>query len=587
MNTFITDFNSWCANFSSAIWSIPMIVLLLGVGILMTVGTKAFQISHLFHWLKSSIGTIFSKDSSSTIENAGLSRFQALCTALASTIGTGNITGTATAIAMGGAGAVFWMWVSAFFGMMTAYSENVLGIYYRHKAFGGKQEGGPMYYIRQALPKGRIFMCFSKVLAVSFCVFCIFVSFGMGNMAQANSISMALESSFGISPLKCGSLISLAVVIIIIGGTKRIGRTTEKLVPPMAIFYIICSLWIIISNYAQIPYVFKSIFSSAFSLQSACGACGGLLVKHTVSVGFRRGLCSHEAGLGSAVFAHSSSGTKEPAVQGMMGIFVVFFDTIIICTLTAFVLLSTICPAMTLEKALSGITREPRIVSICDDKKTKNALMDTTLSTHYIASDKGDANAKKYTVSPIGSMPFDVYIKKEATSLSENTHTNVMSIRGVSLDAYGEENKDGNAPINAVKLEKIEGASLVALAFSQKFGPFAVKLLAVAILLFAFSSIVGWSFYGLKAWQYLFKRSSGFLYKTLFAVCTFLGANVNLGLVWNLSDIFNGLMAIPNLIALIFLCPTVFKITQNYVNRKIKGKPLKPMISIYEEKRKL
>ncbi len=586
MNTFIADFNSWCANFSSAIWSTPMIVLLLGVGILMTIGTKAFQVSHLFHWLKSSIGAIFSKDSSS-LENSGLSRFQALCTALASTIGTGNITGTATAIAMGGAGAVFWMWVSAFFGMMTAYSENVLGIYYRHKSLGGKEDGGPMYYIRQTFPKGRFFICLSKVLAILFCVFCIFVSFGMGNMAQANSISMAFESSFGISPLKCGIAISLAVVIIIIGGTHRIGQTTEKLVPSMAIFYIICSLWIILSNYAQIPYVFKSIFSSAFSFQSACGAGSGLLVKHTVSVGFRRGLCSHEAGLGSAVFAHSSSGTKEPSVQGMMGIFVVFFDTIIICTLTAFVLLSTLCPSMPIEKALSGITKERRIVSISDDKKTQTALMGATPSTHYIASDKDDADAKKYTVSPLESIPFDVYIKKEDFSLSDNTHTNIMSIRGISLDAFGKEIKDGNAPINAVKLEKVEGASLVALAFSQKFGPFAVKLLAVAIFLFAFSSIVGWSFYGLKAWQYLFKHSSGFVYKTIFAVCTFLGANVNLGLVWNLSDIFNGFMAIPNLIALVFLCPTVFKITQNYVNRKIKGKPLKPMLSIYEEKRKL
>ncbi len=587
MENFIGNFDKWCSNFSSAIWSTPMLILLLFVGILMTVGTKGFQISHLFHWMKSSVGSIFSKDDTPSDKNGGLSRFQALCTALASTIGTGNITGTATAIAMGGAGAVFWMWVSAFFGMMTAYSENVLGIYHRQKTSGGKEEGGPMYYIRQTFPKGRFFICLSNVLAVSFCVFCIFVSFGMGNMAQANSISMAFESGFGISPLKSGSLISLAVVIIIIGGTKRIGRTAEKLVPPMAIFYIICSLWIILSNYAQIPNVFKSIFSSAFSLKSACGAGSGLLVKHTVSVGFRRGLCSHEAGLGSAVFAHSSTKTKEPAVQGMMGIFVVFFDTIIICTLTAFVLLSTLCPSMTLEKALSGITKEPRIVSISNDQKTQTALMDTALSTHYIASDKGDVDAKKYTVSPLGSIPFNVYIKKEDFSLAYNTHTNIMSIRGISLDAFGEEIKDVNAPINAVKLEKIEGASLVALAFSQKFGTFAVKLLAVAIFLFAFSSIVGWSFYGLKAWQYLFKSSSGFVYKIIFAVCTFLGANVNLGLVWNLSDIFNGFMAIPNLISLIFLCPTVFKITQNYVSRKIKGKKLKPMLSIYDEKRKL
>ena len=407
----------------------------------------------------------------------------------------------------------------------------------------------------------------------------------MGNMVQANSISMAFESNFGISPFVCGIVISLAVVIIITGDTGRIGRTAERLVPPMAVFYIVCSLWVILSNRAELPGVIKSIFSSAFSGRSLCGAGSGLLVKHTVSVGIRRGLCSHEAGLGSAVFAHSSSDTKEPAVQGMMGIFVVFFDTIIICTLTALVLLSTKCPAMPVEKALQGITKEPRIVSITDDIKAQTVpLMDTSLSTRYIASRASDPDATRYTVSPVNGVPFEVFIKKEALSLSSNTHTSVMSVRGISLTSKGEEIDNESVPVNAIKLEKIEGASLVTLAFSQNFGTLAAKLLAVAIFLFAFSSIVGWSFYGLRSWQYLFGGSPGIIYKSIFVLCTFLGSNVSLGLVWNLSDIFNGLMAIPNLIALIFLCPTAFKITENYVNRVIKGKKLKPMLSLYEDK---
>ncbi len=554
----------------------------------MTIGTKGFQIFHLFHWLKLSIASVFSKDSKKTQTDGGLSSFQALCTALSSTIGTGNITGVATAISLGGAGTVFWMWLSAFFGMMTAYSENVLGIYFRHKTFKGNKEGGPMYYIGHALSKNHFSHKVSKVLSLLFCVFCIFVSFGMGNMTQSNSISAALESSFGISPLKCGTIVSLAVVIIIIGGTKRIGSTAEKLVPPMAIFYIVCSFWIIVSNHAQIPNVLKSIFTSAFSCDSLGGAGVGLLVKHTVSVGFRRGLCSNEAGLGSAVLAHSSSSTKEPAVQGMVGIFVVFFDTIIISTLTALVLLSTTCPVFPLEKALSGITKEARIIAIDDDKKTQTlSLFDSSLSTHYIPTDQNDNLAKRYKVLPQNGIPFDVFIKKDDLSLSDSTHTNVMSIRGITLDDSGKEIQNKNAPINAVKLEKIEGASLITLAFSQKFGSLSVRLLAIAVFLFAFSSIIGWSFYGLKAWQYLFKGSYGFIYKTLFAVCTFLGANLNLGLVWDISDIFNALMAIPNLIAIIFLCPKVFKITNNYVNRKIKGKKITPMLSIYEEKRRL
>ncbi len=574
---------------NSFIWGTPMLVFFVIVGVVMTIGTRFFQLAHIRHWLKCTVGSLFSTSrcSLSSSDSRQLTQFQALCTALASTIGTGNIAGVSTAVALGGPGAVMWMWVSALFGMMTAYAENVLGIYYRHKNSDGEWCGGPMYYISHGMSSKPHLDRLAPVLAFLFCMFCIFASFGMGNMAQVNSISTALDANFGISPLICGIALAVIVAFIIIGGVGRVGRTAEKLVPLMALFYIVGALAIFIMNYKQIPYVFSSIFRGAFSMRAVAGAGAGVLFKHTVVIGFKRGVFSNEAGLGSAVMAHSSADVKEPAVQGMWGIFVVFFDTIVVCTLTAFVLLSTTCPAMTLSEALQGIGKEPRYISVKEESiihGKRIELVDSEFATAYAPVSSDGESARVYKVTPSGGIPFDVCIKKEPSTDTSRTYTNIMSVRGISVDANGNTIEDADAPINAVLLEKLEGVPLVTYAFSQKIGDWAGKMIAVAILLFAFSTIVGWSLYGCRAWEFIFGSSSLIVYKILFVLCIVFGAILNLRVVWNLSDAFNGLMAVPNLIALATLAPVVFKITQNYTARTFRGVKQKPMLSAYNKK---
>ncbi len=566
MEKFLSRAESFISALNNFIWSSPLIVLMALVGILMSVGTGFFQISHLTHWLKNTVGTLFSKEktTSGKEDDKTLSAFQTLCTALASTIGTGNIVGTATALASGGAGAVFWMWVAAFFGMMTAYSENVLGIFYRQKGIDGEWHGGPMYYISEGIGEKRFGRNISRSLSVIFCISCIFASFGMGNMAQGNSISNALSSNFNISRTLCAIVLGVVSSFVIFGGTKALGRTAEKIVPLMAFFYIGISLLVFVMNSRQIPYVFKSIFSNAFSIRSLFGGALGVSMKKIITVGFKRGIFSNEAGLGSSVIVHSASSVKEPVHQGMWGIFVVFFDTIIVCTLTAFVILSSQVPVMSLEDALKDIGKTPRYFYINDD--VKNGLVPLVdCEENYVFSAKNNeaTDLPLYRVKSENGSEFYIRPGKD----KEKTYTNIMSVRAITATENGEEIKNKNAPPNSVIFEKVEGVSLVTYAFSQKFGSWAGKIIAIATLLFAFTTIIGWSFYGLRAWQYLFPYSKSTVYKTVFALCTFLGPLLDMELVWKISDMFNGLMAFPNLVALIFLSPKVFSLTRDYIQK--------------------
>ncbi len=468
------------------VWGIPMLVLLIGTGILMTVLTKFFQLSHIGHWFKNTIGGIF-KDKHVTKhtdkEDRSISQFQSLCTALAATIGTGNIVGVATALIAGGPGAIFWMWLVAFFGMMTNYSENVLGIFYRRKNADGEWCGGAMYYLKDGLGSYKGFKQIGAVLAVLFSVFCLLASFGIGNMSQINSISGNMEEAFSISPYITGVVLMILAALVIVGGLKRIASVTEKLVPFMAIAYVIGALVIFFVNIDQFGAVFSAIFKGAFGLKAVGGGIVGSGVKMALTWGMKRGVFSNEAGLGSSVMVHSNSNVKEPVRQGMWGIFEVFADTMIVCTLTAFAVLS------------SGV-------------------MD--LETGAIIGD-------------------------------------------------------------------VKDSALVGKAFSTVFGSFGPSFIAIAILLFAFSTVLGWSHYGTKAWEYLFGSKSTIIYKIVFVGMIFVGATMQLQLAWDLSDTFNGLMAIPNLIGVLSLSPLVVKITKNYVDRIIKGKDEKPMYSVFPE----
>ncbi len=320
----VNSVNSAVNNF---VWGIPMLVLLVGTGILMTVLTRFFQLSHIGHWFQNTIGGIF-RDRHITKhtdkEDKAISQFQSLCTALAATIGTGNIVGVASALIAGGPGAIFWMWIVAFFGMMTNYSENVLGIYYRRRNTKGEWCGGAMYYLKDGLGSYKGCKQIGAVLAVLFSVFCLLASFGIGNMSQVNSIAANMEAAFSIPTVATGIGLMVLAALVIVGGLKRIASVTEKLVPFMAIAYILGALTIFIANIGQCGAVFSAIFKGAFGLKAVGGGIVGSGVKLALTWGMKRGVFSNEAGLGSSVMVHSNSNVKEPVRQGMWGIFEVF-----------------------------------------------------------------------------------------------------------------------------------------------------------------------------------------------------------------------------------------------------------------------
>ena len=327
---------------NGVVWGVPALALLAFVGILMTVLTKVFQVSHFGHWIKKTIGAVFSdKHVTSHTKDKSISQFQSLCTALAATVGTGNIVGVSGAILLGGPGAVFWMWIMAFLGMMTNYSENVLGIFYRRKNSKDEWSGGAMYYLRDGLGSKKGCKGIGKVLAFLFSLFCLIAAFGIGNMTQVNSISENMEAVFSIPTWVTGAIVMILVGLVVVGGLKRIASVTEKIVPFMVILYMIGTIVIFIIHINQIGAVFSSIFRSAFAVESAAGGIVGYGMKLAIEQGMKRGVFSNEAGLGSSVMVHSNSNVKEPVKQGMWGIFEVFADTIIVCTLTAFAVLSS------------------------------------------------------------------------------------------------------------------------------------------------------------------------------------------------------------------------------------------------------
>ncbi len=488
----LTNFNN---NINSFVWG-KGLYLLLATGLLMTVLTCVFQVTHIGHWMSETLGSLFKKDVSGHVKGKSISQFQALCTALAATIGVGNIAGVAAAIVGGGPGAVFWMWLAAFLGMMTNYSENVLGIFFRRKNADGEWSGGAMYYLQDGLGSYKGCKYIGKILAVLFSIFCILASFGIGAMGQVNKIVVNIVSAFEIPALTSmpfgdvtvyhliiGLIIVVIAALIILGGLKRIANFAEKVVPIMVVLFVAGSLIIIGVNYASVGAAFKAIFSMAFTPQAAWGAAGGIAVKEIVTQGCKRGVFSNEAGLGSSVMVHSNSNVVEPVRQGLWGIFEVFADTMIVCTMTALVVLT------------SGIIN---------------------LETGALAAGATDAN-------------------------------------------------------------------LVGKVFGLIFGGWGEKFIAIAILLFAFTTVLGWNHYGSKAWEYLFGTKSTVVYKVIHLVMILFGALLTSSLAWDISDTFNGLMMVPNLIGVIALSGLVMKITKNYINRKLKGKDIAPMLSVFDD----
>lgn len=470
---------------NSVVWGWPALILLCFTGVLMTVLTKFYQVSHFKRWISCTIGAIFNdKHITKHTEDKSISQFQSLCTALAATVGTGNIAGVASAIATGGPGAIFWMWVVAFFGMMTNFSENVLGILYRVKNKNDEWSGGAMYYLKYGLGSKKNCKTLGAVLAALFCVFCLLASFGIGNMTQINTIATNMHDTFKIPTYISGIVLMIVAGLVIIGGLKRIASVTEKIVPVMVLAYLVGTMVMCIMHINQFGAVFTAILKGAFGMKAAAGGIVGSGVKMAVQMGMKRGVFSNEAGLGSSVMVHCNSNVKEPVHQGMWGIFEVFTDTIIVCTLTSFSVLSS-------------------------------GLID--LETGKVAE--------------------------------------------------GIENTGG----------------LVALAFEQSFGRLGSQFVAVALLLFAFSTCLGWSHYGGKAMEYLFGEKSVMLYKVLFVIAIFGGAIMGENLAWDLSDTFNGMMMIPNLIGVLVLSPVVYRCTRNYVDRHMRHMNVEPLLSVHED----
>ena len=490
------------------VWAKVGVWLLIAVGLLMTILTKFFQVSHIGHWMKKTIGSLFEKKvRSHTNEKASISQFQALCTALAATVGVGNIAGVAGAIVTGGPGAVFWMWVAAFLGMMTNYSENILGIYFRRKNKNGEWSGGPMYYLQDGLGGKKGLKTVGRVLAIIFAICAVLASFGIGNMGQVNKIVLNFTSAFDIPALSgtvlygegesavtlyhliIGVIILILVGIVVIGGLKRIANVAEKIIPFMVIMYILGALTVIFVNISSIGKAFSAIFSMAFTSQAAWGGVAGVTLKEIITMGCKRGVFSNEAGLGSSVMVHSNSNVVEPVKQGLWGIFEVFADTIVICTMTALTILT------------SGV-------------------IDLETGAHAAGSD--------------------------ATLVAESFNS-VFSFGGVHLGR---------------------------------------GFIAIAILLFAFTTVLGWSHYGTKAVEYLAGSKADIvtkIYKIIFVAAVMLGALMTSSIAWDISDTFNGMMMLPNLIGVLVLSPLVMKLTQNYVDRRIKGKDVKPMLSHFPD----
>ncbi|MBR6501971.1 MAG: alanine:cation symporter family protein [Clostridia bacterium] len=490
MLKFIENING---EINGVVWGIFGLILLIGTGIIVTCCTKFFQISRLGTWWKNTIGSMFSKEVMKHRKEKGtISPFQALCTALAATVGTGNIAGVAAAICIGGAGAVFWMWVAAFFGMMTNYAENALGIYFRRKNSEGEWSGGAMYYLQDGLGAKKGCKWIGKTLAVLFCIFAMLASFGIGSMGQVNKIVLNIADAFDVSSLSSitvfgnvslynlilGAIIMLLTAVITLGGVKRIANVAEKIVPFMVVLFVLGSLVIIGVNYNAILPAFKAIFVHAFAPKAVVGGGLGAIII-AMTNGFKRGVFSNEAGLGSSVMVHSNSSVKEPVKQGMWGIFEVFADTMVVCTMTALVTLT------------SGVVN------------------------------------------------------------------------------YNE------------SMANVESATLVGNAFNSVFswGGFGSKFIAIAMFLFAFTTVLGWSHYGSKAWEYLFGAKTTFIFRIIHVCTIIFGAVLTSSLAWDISDTFNGLMMIPNLIGVLVMLPLVIKLTKNYVDRKVKKKDVEPILS--------
>ena len=442
----LENFSALLNTINSYVWGAPTLVLLVGTGLWLTLVLRGLQFSQLFH----SLHLAFIKRKEKTDEEGDISHFQALMTALSATVGTGNIAGVATAIAAGGPGAMFWMWVTGFVGMATKYAEAVLAVHYREKDENGNMCGGPMYYIKNGLGW--------KWMGVLFAVFASVAAFGIGNMVQSNSVAEAVKATFSVPTWATGLVIMAFTALVILGGIKSIGRVTSVLVPVMIVFYVAGALVILVMFMDKLPEAFALIFRQAFTPTAASGGFLGSSVMLAARMGIARGVFSNESGLGSAPIAAAAAKTKHPVTQALVSMTQTFIDTIIVCSMTGLVLIVT---------------------GVWNSGKT--------------------------------------------------------------------------------------GAELTTMAFQSAI-PGGAMIVTLGIIIFAYSTILGWCYYGEKSMEFLFGEKAVLPYRLVFVAFIIIGATMKLDMAWTLADIFNGLMALPNLVALLLLTPVIIKITRHYLD---------------------
>ncbi len=543
------------------VWGPVMLVLLVGTGIFLTIRLKFLPWRNLGYAIKSTL----SKEARKKDKGTGdISPFSALTTALAATIGTGNIVGVATAMVSGGPGALVWMWISALFGLTSKFSECMLAIKYREVNEKGEMSGGPMYTMKKGFKHKKV----GAVLGWLFALFAVIASFGIGNMTQANSIAESLNDTFGASVKVVGIILTVLALLIIVGGIKTISKVSSVVVPVMAIFYVIAGLVVIVINYKNVPDGVAMIFKMAFNVKAVGGGlCGTITaaMMNAMRFGVARGVFSNEAGMGSAAITAAAATTDNPVRQGYINMTGTFWDTIVVCTITGLCIASSGMLGANQNGVAGTYTVTDNVISV---QATDTDDKDCSAEYSYEFNEDGTVltikDTKTDTATELTMVPekdlnvTDSVDATEKLNVSESLAV-TGEIAGTWTDGAGNHytfSDDGAYAATTV----IKGAALTILSFESAIGKIGGWLVSIGIVLFAFSTILGWEYHGEKAFEYIFKTHKfNMIYRIVFSLVVYIGATMTLDIVWNFSDVANALMAIPNLICLLALSGVIAK----------------------------
>lgn len=535
------------------VWGPVMLILLVGTGVFLTIRTKALCWRNLPYALRS----VLSKEARQKKGEGDVSPFSALTTALAATIGTGNIVGVATAMVSGGPGALVWMWISAAFGLTSKFSECMLAIKYREVNEKGEMSGGPMYTMKKGFKNKK----FGAVLGWLFALFAVIASFGIGNLTQGNSISSALDTTFGVPVWVTGIVITVLALAIILGGIKSISKVSQVVVPLMAVFYVVAGLIIIIGNIRNVPAGVVMIFKMAFSEKAVGGGlCGSIVASmmQAIRFGVARGVFSNEAGMGSAAITAAAASTNDPVRQGYINMTGTFWDTIVVCTITGLCIASSGVLGSTDTSATGTYYYEAADEALTFSLEGNDGK---TSTTRYTISDYQTMEDKTQMVLADGSDTLTLTLEGNASPLGDTENKNLTGTwEDVSANEYVFED-DGKLEYR----ELVVGSALTISAFETILGEPGGWLVCIAIALFAFSTILGWEYHGEKAFEYLFgTHRFNLIYRIVFSLMVFVGATTTLKIAWNFSDIANALMAIPNLICMLAMSGVIVEEVNRY-----------------------